>query len=198
MRKAFVAVGCVIALFSMLSAQGIKGGGSLTVGLGVQTSSTGVQLLGIGAGITLFPVRYFGGGADLVYGMKSYSQEATQGSLTQKATIDAKSLAIDGYFAPHIDFDRGRLYPIAGLTIYNFKLESSSGGVTTKYDYGTNVGFVFGLGAEVIVKKQIVLGIKMKNRLVIGKEETTESGVKTTTDTPIGGPEGIFTIGLNF
>lgn len=51
--------------------------------------------------------------------------------------------------------------------------------------------------AEVLVKKQFVLGVKIKERLVVGKEETFENNIKYTLDTPIGGPEAVFTIGLN-
>ena len=198
MKRVVVAVMILTAFAGGAWAQAGKLGGSVTAEFGVQTTSQSAQLIRVGAGMCLFPVRYFGAGGDFVYGFKSYDTEATSGSLTQTATTDVSGFALDGYFAPHIDFDRGRLYPIAGLTIYSLKTESSAGGTTVKYDYGTGIGLVFGLGAEVLVKNQIVLGIKLKERMVTGTEEENQSGVKYTTDTPIGGPEAVFTIGLNF
>ncbi len=198
MKKSVLVTVLIFSLAPVLLGQAAKLGGSLTAELGVRTSAAGPQLLSVGGGLALFPVRYFGGGADLIYGFKTYSQEATSGSYTEKSDIDVVSIAIDAYFAPHIDFERGRLYPMGGLTIYSLKVEQSTGSTTIKYDYGTNVGIVVGVGAEVIVKKQIVLGVKIKERLVTGKEESVENSVKYTTDTPVGGPEALFTIGLNF
>ncbi len=189
----------VIVCFVLLVLVGIsfgqaKPGGSVTA---MVSSQNGIAM-GFGGGFNFFINRYFGGGADVTFGRKSYDVSTTTGSMTQTTTGDISSLAIDAYFAPRIEFDRGRIYPLAGLTVYNAKEESTSGSTTIEYDYGTNIGFLFGMGAEVHYRKQIVFGAKVKQRLVTGTEETTTEGSTVENELPIGGTEVGFTIGLLF
>jgi len=171
MKKALVLVMLFVVLFSFSSlfAQA-KPGGSVTALVGSQACGQGLNVMSIGGSFTYFVNRYFGGGADISLGMKTLNE------------TDYSTLAIDGYFAPRVEFDRGRLYPMVGLTLYKLDVEDE--------DYGTNVGFLFGLTAEIHYRKQFVLGTTIKNRLVIGELNDW--------DYPLGGPEVSFTVGLNF
>ena len=168
---------CLMVFLVSVSFAQVKPGGSVTALI----SSQHALVMGFGGGFTYFVNRYFGGGVDLTIGMKRY-----------EFNRDFSTFAIDGYFAPRVEFDRGRIFPIVGITVYSLKEEVKTGSTTDKYNYGASIGSVFGLGVEVHFRKQIVFGTKIKNRMVTSTLEGEEVEV------PIGGTEIGFMVGLLF
>jgi len=81
-----------------------------------------------------------------------------------------------------------------GLAVINHETETVSGSTTTKTDYGTNLGFVAGMGAVIPIQEKWIGFFTYRHAVVTGDFPTSSGSGQSE----IGGPSTIVGVGRNF
>ncbi len=176
---------------------------SITFELGNQQVGA-TQAMSLGGVVYVHPyMRGIGGLGGLIavkMATKSYDDKTVSGSTTTTTSMSIGGFAIDILAAPFAEIGKadGIIYPMFGITILSGKEKYESGGTTTEYDYGTNLGFAFGVGGEIYIMRNICISGKLVRRLVTGVMETEYGTYTEKQDVPIGGSDASFGIGVSF